>query len=47
MALPKAARALHLRENWEAQRITLGADDLAELDRTFPAPRRRQPLAMR
>ncbi|MBA4178026.1 MAG: aldo/keto reductase [Leptothrix sp. (in: Bacteria)] len=47
MAIPKAGNALHLRHNWAAQQLRLGADDLAELDRHFAPPRKRQPLAVR
>jgi diketogulonate reductase-like aldo/keto reductase len=47
MAIPKAAQTLHLRHNWAAARISLDADDLAALERLFPAPRRRKALAMR
>jgi diketogulonate reductase-like aldo/keto reductase len=46
-AIPKAVHALHLRRNWDAQQLHLSADDLAELDRAFPPPRRAGPLAMR
>jgi diketogulonate reductase-like aldo/keto reductase len=47
MALPKAATALHLRHNQAALALHLGADDLAEIDRAFAPPRRKQPLAVR
>lgn len=47
MAVPKAMRSLHLRQNWQAQQLALSEEDLAELDRHFPAPRDKQPLAMR
>jgi len=47
MALPKTTRAVRLRENWMAQSITLDASERSEIDRLFPAPRQRQPLAMR
>jgi diketogulonate reductase-like aldo/keto reductase len=45
-AIPKAVQAKHLRDNLAASRITLGADTLAALDRAFPPPTRRTPLAM-
>lgn len=45
-AIPKAVQAKHLRENLAASRTTLGADTLAALDRAFPPPSRRTPLAM-
>lgn len=47
MAIPKAVQALHLRHNWAAASLPLDADDFAQLDRVFPRPRRRGPLAMR
>lgn len=47
MAVPKAVHALHLRQNWDAQQLNLGAEDLAELEQHFPAPRERRPLAVR
>jgi diketogulonate reductase-like aldo/keto reductase len=46
MLLPKAGNALHLRHNWAAQELQLSADDLAELDRSFPPPARKSPLAV-
>jgi diketogulonate reductase-like aldo/keto reductase len=47
IAIPKAVSALHLRHNWAARQLRLDADDLARINRLFPAPERRQPLAMR
>jgi diketogulonate reductase-like aldo/keto reductase len=46
IAIPKASRPEHVRDNRAALDITLSADDLAELDRLFPPPRRKQPLEM-
>lgn len=46
MAIPKALRAVHLRHNWAARELHLGEADLAQLDRVFPPPRRKQPLAV-
>lgn len=46
MAIPKAVREVHLRENLAAADLTLSPDDLAQLDALFPPPRRKQPLAM-
>jgi diketogulonate reductase-like aldo/keto reductase len=46
IAIPMTARIEHLRENWTAASLTLTAGDLAEIDRAFPAPKRKQPLAM-
>ena len=47
MAIPKAGQLLHLQQNWAAASIELDASDLAQIDRAFPPPRRRRPLAMR
>lgn len=47
MAIPKAVRELHLRQNLAAADLDLGDADLAEIDRHFPPPRRKTPLAMR
>jgi diketogulonate reductase-like aldo/keto reductase len=38
MAIPKAARPLHVRENVAASDIRLSDEDLAQLDRAFPRP---------
>jgi diketogulonate reductase-like aldo/keto reductase len=48
MAIPKAMRTEHLRENWQAQALALKLErtDLAELDTLFAPPDRRKPLAM-
>jgi diketogulonate reductase-like aldo/keto reductase len=46
LAIPKAAREAHLRENLAAADLPLSADDLAEIDRLHPPPRRKTPLAM-
>ena len=46
VAIPKAVTEAHQRENLAAARLVLGAEDLAELDRLFPPPTRKQPLAM-
>jgi diketogulonate reductase-like aldo/keto reductase len=45
--IPKAVRLQHVRENRAALDLVLTAEDLAQLDAGFPAPRRRRPLAMR
>jgi diketogulonate reductase-like aldo/keto reductase len=47
MAIPKAVQALHLRHNWAAAHVALDPEDCAQLDRLFPPPRRKRPLAMR
>jgi len=44
MAIPKASSVAHVKENAAALNITLSADELAKLDRAFPAPRRKMPL---
>ena len=46
VAIPKAVQPAHIRENRAAYDLTLTADDLAELDRAFPPPRKKVPLAM-
>lgn len=45
--IPKSSNPEHVRENAGAARFTLTPADLAAMDRTFPAPRRPVPLAMR
>jgi diketogulonate reductase-like aldo/keto reductase len=47
MAIPKAAGAAHLEENFAAQALVLSSKDHVELDRLFAPPRRRTPLVMR
>jgi diketogulonate reductase-like aldo/keto reductase len=46
MAIPKSVDEGRLRDNRRAADIRLSADDLVEIDRAFPPPRRRSPLAM-
>lgn len=46
IAIPKAARAAHVRDNRAALDLTLSSEDLRELDLAFPPPRRAQPLEM-
>jgi diketogulonate reductase-like aldo/keto reductase len=46
VAIPKAGRLDHLRENAAALEIKLSKDDLAALDRAFPPPKKRKPLEM-
>jgi len=46
IAIPKAASEEHLRDNRAALDLVLDADDRAALDRAFPPPRSRQPLAV-
>jgi len=46
IAIPKAARIDHLRQNFAAARLQLSADDLARIDQYFPPPRKRSPLTI-
>lgn len=46
VAIPKAVRSAHLKENLAAAELKLDAATLAELDRLHPPPRRKTPLAM-
>jgi diketogulonate reductase-like aldo/keto reductase len=46
VAIPKAANVAHVRENHAALAIHLAREDLAALDRAFPAPTEAIPLAM-
>ena len=46
IAIPKAGRVDHLRENAAALTITLTKDDLAALDHAFPPPKKRKPIEM-
>ncbi|MEP7296590.1 MAG: aldo/keto reductase [Burkholderiales bacterium] len=47
MPIPKAVREPHLRANLAAADLALSEADLGEIERHFPAPRRKQALAMR
>jgi diketogulonate reductase-like aldo/keto reductase len=47
IVIPKASRTAHVRENRAALDLKLTNEDLMELDRAFPPPRRKMPLAMR
>jgi len=47
MPIPKAVREAHLRANLAAADFVLNEADLSEIERRFPAPRRKQALAMR
>jgi diketogulonate reductase-like aldo/keto reductase len=46
IAIPKSASAKHLAENRAAHDLALAAEDLAELDRAFAPPRRKEPLGI-
>jgi diketogulonate reductase-like aldo/keto reductase len=45
MVIPKAGNEPHVRENHGALSIKLHAQDMAALDRAFPPPARKNPLA--
>jgi diketogulonate reductase-like aldo/keto reductase len=45
-AIPKASSRAHVEENLGALGLRLGPEDLAEIDRAFPAPSGPQPLEM-
>ena len=47
MPIPKAVREPHLRANLAAIDLVLNEADLSEIERRFPAPRRKQVLATR
>jgi diketogulonate reductase-like aldo/keto reductase len=47
IVIPKASHPPHIRENRAALDLKLTNEDLMELDRAFPPPRRKMPLAMR
>ncbi|HEX8596119.1 MAG TPA: aldo/keto reductase [Pseudomonas sp.] len=46
IAIPKAVNPEHLRLNLAAVQLVLTPDDIADLDRAWPAPTRKQRLAM-
>jgi diketogulonate reductase-like aldo/keto reductase len=46
IAIPKSSKPERVRENVKAADIMLSAEDLMDLDREFPPPRKSQPLAM-
>jgi diketogulonate reductase-like aldo/keto reductase len=46
IAIPKSSKPERVRENVAAADIILSAEDLMDLDREFPTPRKAQPLAM-
>ncbi|HEX8866639.1 MAG TPA: aldo/keto reductase [Lentzea sp.] len=46
IAIPKAGKVSHVRENAAALSLRLSSEDLAELDRAFPPPRGPEPLEM-
>lgn len=46
VVIPKTSSEAHVRDNHAALQLELTAAHLAELDRTFPPPKRSTPLAM-
>jgi diketogulonate reductase-like aldo/keto reductase len=46
VAIPKASNEKHVRDNARSTEIKLTKEDLADLDREFPAPKSEQPLPM-
>jgi diketogulonate reductase-like aldo/keto reductase len=46
IVIPKASSIEHVRQNHEAQAVTLSPEELAAIDGTFPPPRRKTPLDM-
>jgi diketogulonate reductase-like aldo/keto reductase len=46
IAIPKATRLDHVRQNRAVLEIKLDQADLAEIDRSFPPPSHKQPLEM-
>jgi diketogulonate reductase-like aldo/keto reductase len=46
VVIPKASNEAHVRDNHAALSLDLTADDLAEIERAFPPPKRAAPLAM-
>jgi diketogulonate reductase-like aldo/keto reductase len=45
-AIPQSGKPEHVRENRGALDVSLTSQDFADLDRAFPPPRSKQPLAM-
>ncbi len=46
IAIPKAGTTAHALQNAEVVTLTLTGEDIAEIDKAFPPPKRKQPLAM-
>ena len=46
IAIPKAVKLEHVRQNAQAAALKLDAEDLQAIDRVFCAPKRKHPLAM-
>jgi diketogulonate reductase-like aldo/keto reductase len=47
VVIPKASNTAHVRENRAALDLTLTEEDLTDLDRAFPPPRKKVPLEMK
>jgi diketogulonate reductase-like aldo/keto reductase len=47
VVIPKAVKPEHVRENRAVTDIKLSSEDLAALDKSFPPPTSKVPLAMR
>ena len=47
VAIPKASNPRHVRENRAAMDLELSEEDLRELDRAFPPPRKKVQLEMK
>jgi diketogulonate reductase-like aldo/keto reductase len=46
IAIPKAGRPKHVEANAKALDLVLAPEELAAIDRSFPAPTAKEPLAM-
>jgi diketogulonate reductase-like aldo/keto reductase len=46
IAIPKAGRPKHVEANAQALDLVLAPEELAAIDRSFPAPTAKEPLAM-
>ena len=46
IAIPKAGKVSHVEDNYRALDVSLSDDELAVLDRAFPAPSSPMPLEM-
>ncbi len=44
--IPKASSPAHVEDNAKALELVLDADDLASIEREFPAPKHKMPLEM-
>ncbi|MGN0287022.1 MAG: aldo/keto reductase [Atopobiaceae bacterium] len=46
IAIPRSSSVRHVRENWEARKVKLTAEDMVLLNEEFPAPDHKMPLDM-